>query len=134
MKTTTEQQRNTSGNNGSNSTDLGELLEMADINIRSCYYDADQGYVIGDRYIAEICGWNGPSDDDTNKRLREEQRSNARYIAHACNSLPVLVEALEEIVHHAFDDDTPRDELEADFDRMRAIAFLALHKAKTIET
>ena len=40
-----------------------------------------------------------------------------------------LLAALWEIYYHAYDPETPREDLEADFDRMRDIAYAAITKA-----
>lgn len=52
-------------------------------------------------------------------------RANAQLIAAA----PELLRALEEISQHAFDDDTPVEDIVADFERMRTLASEALAKA-----
>jgi len=51
------------------------------------------------------------------------------FIVKACNSYQVILEALDRIVHHAYDDDTPLEDILADFDDMRSIASQALDKA-----
>lgn len=56
-------------------------------------------------------------------------RANARLIAAA----PDLLAALVEIEQHAYDDDTPQEDILADFDRMRGIARDAIAKARGAE-
>jgi len=40
-----------------------------------------------------------------------------------------LLETLENISHHAYDNDTPLEDILADFDEMREQAYIALAKA-----
>ena len=57
-------------------------------------------------------------------------KANAAFIVKACNAHEELMEALQQIFEHAYDDDTPTDQICADFDDMREIARAALKKAE----
>ena len=56
----------------------------------------------------------------------------ADKILRACNAHEELMEALQQIFEHAYDDDTPTDQICADFDDMREIARAALKKAEEV--
>lgn len=61
---------------------------------------------------------------------RDECIANAGLIAAA----PELLEALEDIYYHAYEADSPIDDIMADFDAMRNIARKAVAKAKGLES
>jgi len=44
-----------------------------------------------------------------------------------------LLTALDSILHHAYDEDTPVEDIKADFDRMRGIAAKAINNATSEE-
>lgn len=62
----------------------------------------------------------------------KEDIANAQLIAAApetASQRDDLLDAMWDIYHHAYDPETPREDLEADFDRMRDIAYAAITKA-----
>lgn len=63
--------------------------------------------------------WNGEG-------MPPEDVANIRLITAA----PELLEALEDISQHAYDDETPNEHIREDFDRMRDIAYKAINKLK----
>ncbi len=60
----------------------------------------------------------------------QEAFDKALKAARLFVAAPELLDALWDIYHHAYDPETPREDLEADFDRMRDIAYAAITKAK----
>jgi len=64
--------------------------------------------------------------------VRPSKKDKER-IVHCVNSHNALVESLEKISEHAYDDDTPQVDILEDFDNMRAIAHEVLNDLKNAQ-
>jgi hypothetical protein len=90
------------------------------IRVNRKVYKSVNGYAA--RFIADLdtSEYSGGTKAD-----RLEDYANAILV----ESAPALLEALDKIFHHAYDDTTPIKDIFADFDSMREIARKAIAKA-----
>jgi len=63
-------------------------------------------------------------------RDMDTAKANAEFIVRAVNSHEELMRVLEEISQHAYEDDTPLEDILSDFDRMRELASTAIALAE----
>ena len=89
-----------------------------------------EGDSLGVVPIACIPKYNDPKLRESNAQLICDAVNNTAGKGIDPNAVPGLLEALEIISEHAYDDDTPKGDILADFDNMRGLAINAIKAAE----
>ena len=83
-----------------------------------------------DQTIMIIEGYGDKTQDEANAALICDAVNNTAGKGINPNAVPELLKVLSIISQHAYDDDTPKEDILADFDNMRGLAINAIKAAE----